>query len=62
MDDHDTHRGTQRTDGTVVAVCAVMFEPRPWRIALPGPGDPPDPDQICPMCYRAKRTQRLRDR
>lgn len=26
----------------------VVFAPRPWRIALPGSGDSPDPDQICP--------------
>jgi hypothetical protein len=34
-----------------VVVCA-----RPLRIALPDGGDPPDPDQICPPCYRAKAT------
>jgi hypothetical protein len=57
MGDRDTHRGEQRTDGTVVAACDVVFEPRSLRIALPGAGDPPDPDQICPQCYRAKTTR-----
>jgi hypothetical protein len=32
-----------------VVVCAA----RALRIVLPGGGDPPDPDQICPPCYRA---------
>jgi hypothetical protein len=40
MGDRGTHRGTQRTDGTVVAACGAVFEPRPLRIALPGAGDP----------------------
>jgi hypothetical protein len=57
MGDHDTHCGTRRAGGTVVAACGVEFEPRPVRIALPGAGDPPDPDQICPQCYRATSTR-----
>jgi hypothetical protein len=57
MGDHDTHRGEQRADGTVVAACGVVFQPRPLRIALPGARDPPDPDQICPPCYRARDTR-----
>jgi len=57
MGDHDTHCGMRRTGGTVVAPCGVEFEPRPLRIALPGAGDPPDPDQICPQCYRATSTR-----
>ncbi len=55
--DADTHRGARRADGAVVAACGVVFQPRLLRIALPGAGDPPDPDQICPPCYRAKATQ-----
>jgi hypothetical protein len=51
------YHDTQHTDGTVVAACGVVFEPRPLRIALPGAGDPPDPDQICPPCYRANSTR-----
>ena len=48
--DRDTHRGELRKDGTVVALCGVTFRPR----LLPAlPGQPPDPVQICPQCYRA---------
>jgi hypothetical protein len=52
--DHDTHRGELRHDGTVVALCGVTFRPRllpAGTVALPG--QPPDPAQICPQCYRA---------
>ena len=52
--DHDTHRGELRKDGTVVALCGVTFRPRllpAGAVALPG--QPPDPAQICPQCYRA---------
>lgn len=51
--DKDTHRGELR-DGLIHAVCGVTFPPRALfagEIALPG--EPPDPDQICPACYRA---------
>ncbi len=53
--DHDTHRGRLGRNGAVVAQCGIRFEPRTiafGRKALPG--DPPDPDQICPKCYLAK--------
>ncbi len=58
MGDHDTHRGRLRGDGTVVALCGARFPSS--RIVPGGPalrGDPPDPDQICPECHRAKDTQ-----
>lgn len=50
MADRDTHRGT-RNRGVVNAECGICFVPRPLafgRTALPG--DPQDPDQICPGC------------
>lgn len=53
--DADTHRGQLRPDGTVVAECGAQFRPPP---IVPGgpalPGEPPDPDQICPDCYRGR--------
>jgi len=53
--DHDTHRADRlRRDGTVAAACGVEFRPHPLlhgAVALRG--SPPDPDQICPECYRA---------
>lgn len=54
--DRDTHRAEQlRANGTVVAECGVEFMPRPLpfgRIALPG--NPLDPDQICPACAKTR--------
>jgi hypothetical protein len=52
--DRDTHRGELRHDGTVIALCGITFRPRllpAGTVALPG--QPPDPAQICPRCYRA---------
>lgn len=52
--DRDPHRGELRHDGTVVALCGVTFRPRlqpAGTVALPG--QPPDPAQIYPQCYRA---------
>jgi hypothetical protein len=55
--DRDTHRGTWLPrGGSVRAVCGIEFIPLP--VGLPAkraplPGRPPDPDQICPTCYRA---------
>lgn len=58
--DRDTHRAEQlRADGTVVADCGVEFVPRPLpfgRIALPG--NPLDPDQVCPACAQTSRSRR----
>lgn len=51
MGDRDTHRGVLRSDGTVDAACGVDFRPRPLpygKVALPG--NPQDPEQICPQC------------
>ncbi len=62
LGDHDTHHGDLRDDGTVVARCGIGFTPRPTlRVAGPPPGrlviggfalpgNPPDPDQVCPRC------------
>ncbi len=50
MADHDTHRGL-KSGGSVDAACGIRFAPRP--VAFGGealPGEPPDPDQICPQC------------
>jgi hypothetical protein len=57
LSDYDTHRGWYCTSiGRVHAVCGVEFAPLPvgWsgdRLALTG--QPPDPEQVCPDCYRA---------
>jgi hypothetical protein len=54
--DHDTHRGRLRRDGMVMAVCGLAFKPvtalRDRGSALPG--YPPDPDQVCVRCERAR--------
>jgi hypothetical protein len=56
MSDNDTHCGWYcTTTRSVHAVCGAEFVPLPvgWRgdqLALTG--QPPDPDQICPTCYR----------
>lgn len=51
--DQDTHHGHLR-HGRVLAACCVEFSPlRTWRdrgSALSG--EPPDPDQTYPKCYR----------
>ena len=64
LSDRDTHHGSMREDGTVLARCGVTFTPRPTlRIVGPPPGklvtgdlalkgNPPDPDQVCPECRR----------
>lgn len=57
MADRDTHRGTCNR-GMVKADCGICFVPRPvafGRTALPG--DPADPDQICPDCQRQNVTE-----
>ncbi len=60
--DHDTHRGSLRENGMVLARCGASFTPRPTLTVIgppPGqlatgdlalPGRPPDPDQVCPEC------------
>jgi hypothetical protein len=51
MADRDTHHGKLRGDGLVAAECGAMFEPISLafgRLSLPG--EPPDPDQVCPVC------------
>lgn len=52
LSDYDTHCGTLRR-GRVLAVCGVEFTPKPLifgRVRFHGM--PPDPEQICPECYR----------
>ena len=53
LSDRDTHRGHVRR-GRALAACGVEFSPlRAWRQSGSAlPGEPPDPDQICPECYR----------
>ncbi len=53
LNDRDTHRGHLRR-GRVLAACGVEFAPlRAWWKGSPAlPGEPPDPSQICPECYR----------
>lgn len=56
--DLDTHRGRLLADGTVTAQCGAVFVPRPlagYRGALLFPGEPPDPDQMCPKCKGSAR-------
>ncbi|MGH3854430.1 MAG: hypothetical protein ACRETH_12460 [Steroidobacteraceae bacterium] len=48
LGDRDTHHGMLGPDQMVTAACGVRFTPRPLRTSLPG--QPPDPDQICPVC------------
>lgn len=62
LGDHDTHHGSLREDGTVLARCGVSFTPRPTlQVVGPPPGQlvtgglaltgsPPDPDETCPQC------------
>ena len=53
MADRDTHRGAE-ADGMVTALCGAVFAP--FLVFGGGsalPGQPPDPEQICPDCYRA---------
>lgn len=53
LGDRDTHRGQwSGITRSVHAVCGIEFQPSPIRTALPGA--PPDPNQACPQCYRAK--------
>ncbi len=49
----DTHCGHLRR-GRVLATCGVEFSPlRAWRKGGPAlPGEPTDPEQICPECSR----------
>lgn len=53
LSDRDTYRGNVRR-GRVLAACGVELAPlRAWRNSGSAlPGEPPDPDQICPECYR----------
>ncbi len=56
--DHDTHRGVLRpAEGTVTALCGVTFVPRvlPFGRGLGFPGNPPDPEQVCPACAKVAR-------
>lgn len=59
--DHDTHSaGGVHRDGSVVAACGVRF--RPQTVDDGGkalPGEPPDPDQICPVCQRVLDDEHL---
>ena len=58
--DRDTHCGQLQPDGTETAVCGAVFRPVSY---LQGngpalPDRPPDPDQVCPYCYRGRRATR----
>lgn len=58
MGDNDTHRGQySTTTRSVHALCGIEFVPLPigWRgDRLTLPGQPPDPKQVCPDCYRTE--------
>lgn len=62
MGDRDTHAGRYSIAGrSVLTVCGLEFVP----IRLPGgrlalPGNPSDPDQVCPQCGAQLRSQRAR--
>jgi hypothetical protein len=55
--DRDTHRGTySEASRSVRSRCSVEFVPLAVGIPArrqPLPGNPQDPDQICPTCYRS---------
>jgi hypothetical protein len=55
--DRDTHRGTySEASRSVRSQCGVEFVPLAVGIPArrqPLPGNPQDPDQICPACYRS---------
>lgn len=58
--DRDTHHGEySATTRSVHARCGIEFVP--LKLADGGPlalpDNPPDPDQICPQCYRGKSTE-----
>lgn len=49
---HDTHRGAI-TRGRVHALCGIQFEAITVAFGAEAlPGQPPDPEQICPECLR----------
>ena len=64
LSDQDTHQGSIREDGTVLARCGALFTPRPTLKVVGSPpgelvtgelalkGHPPDPEQVCPQCQR----------
>ena len=57
MADQDTHRGEYSiTSHKVHAACGLQFVPLKLADGAPLvlPGDPPDPDQICPDCHQSK--------
>jgi hypothetical protein len=60
--DQDTHRGRYSiATRSVFTECGLEFQPLrlPFgRLALPG--NPPDPDQVCPRCGPRKRSGRAR--
>lgn len=53
----DTHRGVLNPQtGMVAAACGITFTPLPLPLGgVSLPGHPPDRDQICPACARARR-------
>lgn len=59
MADGDTHRGVYSpATRSVHARCGIEFQPLPigWPPKLgPLPGNPPDPQQVCPNCRGAAR-------
>jgi hypothetical protein len=64
LSDHDTHHGSMRHDGTVLARCGASFTPKPTlKVVGPPPGQlvegpaalrgyPKEPSQVCPECRR----------
>lgn len=52
--DRDTHRGELLyPDSTVTVACGIRFRPHPLvHGATALQGEPPYPDQICPVCHR----------
>lgn len=58
MGDADTHRGVYSpATRSVHAMCGIEFQPVPvsWPPKLgPLPGNPPDPQQVCPQCHNGR--------
>lgn len=59
LGDADTHRGSYSlVTRSVHADCGVEFVPRARPLGGPAlPGNPLDPDQVCPYCYRARNAR-----
>jgi hypothetical protein len=58
--DADTHRGHHSiVTRSVHALCGIEFVPRPLPLGGPAlPGNPLDPEQVCPQCRTTRASAR----